>query len=95
MIDGTSREIGYFYAGKSPERKIIGVRTDFRGAGESEGAVIDAMIKCSRDWIAGSREEVLGDHHRLAWSIGLAPFLENIALLCLHSTKAATLSGPG
>ena len=21
----------------------------------------------------------MGDHHRLAWSIGLAPFLENIA----------------
>jgi len=58
--DGTSWEIGYFNAGKSPERKIIGVRTDFRGAGESEGAVIDAMIQCSRDWIAGSREEVLG-----------------------------------
>jgi nucleoside 2-deoxyribosyltransferase len=36
--DGTSWEIGYFYARKSPEQKIIGIRTDFRRAGESDGA---------------------------------------------------------
>ena len=28
--DGTAWEIGYFYAKKSPEQKIIGIRTDFR-----------------------------------------------------------------
>ena len=28
--DGTSWEIGYFPARKSPEQKIIGIRTDFR-----------------------------------------------------------------
>ena len=33
--DGTAWEIGYFYATKSPEQKIIGIRTDFRLAGES------------------------------------------------------------
>ncbi|MGA2403383.1 MAG: nucleoside 2-deoxyribosyltransferase [Syntrophobacteraceae bacterium] len=38
--DGTAWEIGYFYARKSPEQKIIGIRTDFRRAGESEGAVV-------------------------------------------------------
>jgi len=38
--DGTAWEIGHFYAGKSPEQKIIGIRTDFRRAGESEGAVV-------------------------------------------------------
>jgi nucleoside 2-deoxyribosyltransferase len=27
--DGTAWEIGYFYAIKSPEQKIIGIRTDF------------------------------------------------------------------
>ena len=41
--DGTAWEIGYFYARKSPEQKIIGVRTDFRRAGESEGAVVNAI----------------------------------------------------
>ncbi len=38
--DGTAWEIGYFYARRRPEQKIIGVRTDFRRAGESEGAVV-------------------------------------------------------
>ena len=42
--NGTSWEIGYFSAGKSPEQKIIGIRTDFRRAGESEGAVVNAAI---------------------------------------------------
>ncbi len=49
--DGTAWEIGYFYAGKSPEQKIIGIRTDLGRAGESEGAVVNAMIECSCDWI--------------------------------------------
>ncbi len=30
--DGTAWEIGYFYAQKSPEQKIIGIRTEFRRA---------------------------------------------------------------
>ena len=38
--DGTAWEIGYFYAKESPEQKIIGIRTDFRRAGESEGAMM-------------------------------------------------------
>jgi nucleoside 2-deoxyribosyltransferase len=31
--DGTAWEIGYFYAKKSPEGKIIGTRADFRRTG--------------------------------------------------------------
>jgi nucleoside 2-deoxyribosyltransferase len=31
--DGTAWEIGYFHARKSPEQKILGIRTDFRWAG--------------------------------------------------------------
>ena len=46
--NGTAWEIGYFYAKKSSEHRIIGIRTDFRRAGESEGAVVDAMIECIR-----------------------------------------------
>ena len=43
--DGTAWEIGYFYAKKSSEQKTIGVRTDFRRAGESSGALVNAMIE--------------------------------------------------
>jgi nucleoside 2-deoxyribosyltransferase len=57
--DGTAWEIGYFYAGKSPEKKIIGIRTDFRRGGESEGAVVNSMIECSCDLIVRTREELL------------------------------------
>jgi len=41
--DGTAWEIGYFSALK--HGKIIGIRTDFRQAGESEGAKVNAMIE--------------------------------------------------
>lgn len=34
--DGTAWEIGYFYARKSPEQKIIGIRTDFRRGGRAK-----------------------------------------------------------
>jgi len=51
--------MGSFFASKSPEQRIIGIRTDFRRAGESEGAVLNATIECSCDRIVRSREEVL------------------------------------
>ena len=57
--DGTAWEIGYFFARKSSEQKIIGIRTDFRRAGESEGAVVNAMIECSCDLVVRSREELM------------------------------------
>jgi nucleoside 2-deoxyribosyltransferase len=57
--DGTAWEIGYFYAKKSPEQKIIGIRTDFHRARESEGAVVNAMIEGACDRIVRSREELL------------------------------------
>ena len=57
--DGTAWEVGYFFAGNSSEQKIIGIRTDFRRAGESEGAVVNAMIECSCDKIARTREELM------------------------------------
>jgi len=52
--DGTAWEIGYFYAKRSPEKKIVGIGTDFRRAGASEGAIVNAMIEGSCDRIAGS-----------------------------------------
>jgi nucleoside 2-deoxyribosyltransferase len=57
--DGTAWEIGYFFAKKRPEQKIIGIRTDFRRAGESEGAVVNVMIECACDWVVRSREELM------------------------------------
>ena len=57
--DGTAWEIGYFYARKSSEQKIIGVRTDFRRAGESSGAMVNAMIEGSCDWVVRTREELM------------------------------------
>ncbi|MFZ0932479.1 MAG: nucleoside 2-deoxyribosyltransferase [Syntrophobacteraceae bacterium] len=51
--DGTAWEIGYYHA--LSKGKIIGIRTDFRRAGESGGA--NAMIECSCDRIVESEEE--------------------------------------
>jgi nucleoside 2-deoxyribosyltransferase len=42
VVDGTAWDIGYFCAKKSPEQEIIGIRTDFRQAGGSEGAVVNS-----------------------------------------------------
>ena len=52
-------QIVYFYAKKSSEQNIIGIRTDFRRAGESSGAVVNAMLEGACDWIVRSREELL------------------------------------
>lgn len=57
--DGTAWEIGYFYKGKSESAKIIGIRTDFRNAGESAGAAVNAMIECACDRIARSGDELV------------------------------------
>jgi len=47
-----------FLSRKSPEQMIIGVRTDFRRASESEGAVVKAMTEGKCDWVVRSREEL-------------------------------------
>ena len=70
MDDGTAWEIGYFYARRSPEQKIIGIRTDFRRAGECEGASVNAMVECSCDRIVRSREELLETISQLLQSAG-------------------------
>lgn len=53
------------YRGKPEGAKIIGIRTDFRNAGESAGAVVNATIECARDKIARSSEELLETISRL------------------------------
>ena len=56
--DGTAWEIGYFYSIKDQSR-IIGIRTDFRNAGETETSVVNAMIEMSCSRIVRSVEELL------------------------------------
>jgi len=56
--DGTAWEIGYFFSTKGRSR-IIGIRTDFRNAGETETSVVNAMIEMSCNSIVRSVEGLL------------------------------------
>lgn len=42
--DGTAWEVGYHYARGG---KIVGIRTDFRKAGEAASSRVNAMVECS------------------------------------------------
>jgi len=54
--DGTAWEIGYAYARGLP---VIGLRTDFRQAGDTAHSVANAMIECSCVHIYRSADELL------------------------------------
>ncbi len=54
--DGTAWEIGYAYA---REKRIIGIRTDLRRAGECEGACSNAMIDHACERVVKSADELL------------------------------------
>jgi nucleoside 2-deoxyribosyltransferase len=56
--DGTAWEIGYFYARRKPDQKIIGIRTDFRRAGECDGSKVNAMIECSCDEVVPTLDDL-------------------------------------
>jgi nucleoside 2-deoxyribosyltransferase len=58
--DGTAREIGYFFARKAAQAKIIGIRTDFRRAGESEQAIVNAMVEMACDVIVETQAALPG-----------------------------------
>ena len=53
--DGTAWEAGYFFM---QGKKILGIRTDFRRAGETDNSRVNLMIECSCQGIAGSLEEL-------------------------------------
>ena len=58
--DGVAWEMGYFFRlREGASRPIIGIRTDFRRAGEAKNSIVNAMIECSCDRIAASTEELL------------------------------------
>lgn len=63
--DGTAWEIGYFYRHTAGKASIIGIRTDFRSAGESKRSIVNAMIECSCNIIATSTEALLKELERL------------------------------
>lgn len=54
--DGTAWEIGYAYARR---KRIIGIRTDIRRAGECEGACSNAMIEHACELVTRNIEELL------------------------------------
>jgi nucleoside 2-deoxyribosyltransferase len=57
--DGTAWEIGYFFSRKSAGQTIIGIRTDFRKAGESASAIVNAMIEMACDRIVHDRNDLM------------------------------------
>jgi len=54
--DGTAWEIGYAHARGIP---VVGIRTDFRRAGDVPGAVVNAMIHASCEVIVCSVDELV------------------------------------
>jgi nucleoside 2-deoxyribosyltransferase len=54
--DGTAWEIGFAHARGIP---VVGIRTDFRRAGDVPGALVNAMIHGSCSGIATNMEELL------------------------------------
>jgi nucleoside 2-deoxyribosyltransferase len=60
--DGTAWEAGYFFM---QGKKILGLRTDFRRAGETDSSRVNLMIECSCLYLAGSLEELADDLQRL------------------------------
>ena len=60
--DGTAWEIGYFFM---QGKKILGLRTDFRRAGETDNSRVNLMIECSCQGITSSLEELASDLKRL------------------------------
>ena len=60
--DGTAWEIGYFF---SQGKKILGIRTDFRRAGESEKSRVNLMIECSCVMVASCMEDLCSELERL------------------------------
>jgi nucleoside 2-deoxyribosyltransferase len=62
--DGTAWEVGFFF---SQGKMVLGLRTDFRRAGEMEGSRVNLMIECSCHSISSSLEELLGQMQRLKY----------------------------
>jgi len=53
--DGTAWEVGYFF---SQGKKILGIRTDLRRAGEFEKSKVNLMVECSCMCVAGDLDQL-------------------------------------
>jgi nucleoside 2-deoxyribosyltransferase len=60
--DGTAWEVGFFH---SQGKKVLGLRTDLRRAGEMDGSRVNLMIECSCHSISSRLEELLDQMQRL------------------------------
>jgi nucleoside 2-deoxyribosyltransferase len=60
--DGTAWEVGYFF---SQGKRIIGIRTDFRRAGEAEKSRVNLMVECSCLAVATSPDQLISELKRL------------------------------
>jgi nucleoside 2-deoxyribosyltransferase len=63
--DGTAWEIGYFFARRRPGKPIIGIRTDFRKAGDTVNARVNLMIDCTCDSIVTTVDDLLSEIGKL------------------------------
>ncbi|HOV52479.1 MAG TPA: nucleoside 2-deoxyribosyltransferase [Methanothrix sp.] len=53
--DGTAWEVGYFF---SQGKKILGIRTDLRRAGEFEKSKVNLMVECSCMCVAADLDQL-------------------------------------
>jgi nucleoside 2-deoxyribosyltransferase len=60
--DGTAWEVGYFF---SQGKRIVGIRTDFRRAGESYASIVNLMVERSCQAVVTSLEELASWLERL------------------------------
>ena len=60
--DGTAWEVGWFF---SQGKRVLGLRTDLRRAGEADGSKVNLMIECSCNSISSRPEELLEQMQRL------------------------------
>jgi len=60
--DGTAWEVGYFF---SQGKRIIGIRTDFRRAGEAEKSKVNLMVECSCLAVVTSPDQLISELKRI------------------------------
>jgi nucleoside 2-deoxyribosyltransferase len=60
--DGTAWEIGYFF---SQGKSVLGIRTDFRRAGEHEQSRVNLMIECSCLVVVDGEDQLMAELCRL------------------------------
>lgn len=56
--DGSAWEVGYFF---HQGKKILGLRTDFRRAGETDNSRVNLMIECSCQAVVAGLDELVAD----------------------------------